>query len=236
MKKYKFTDETMYFYGCTLHRIQALRSFSDVKEGDLGGWIEHEDNLSQEGKCWVYGDAQVFESARVYGDAEVAGSAKVYGDADVFGSAFVCGNAQVFESARVYDDARVFGSAEVYGDAEVAGSAKVYGDADVFGSVRVYDNTWVAGSVEVYGDTTLKEHALVTSTADYLSIGPLGSRNDFTTFYRNADGRIMVTCGCFNGDLEAFEQAVTETHGESEHGKAYRAAIYTAKTIMTNKI
>ena len=188
MKKYKFTDETMYFYGCTLHRIQALRSFSDVKEGDLGGWIEHEDNLSQEGKCWVYGDAQVFESARVYGDAEVAGS------------------------------------------------AKVYGDADVFGSVRVYDNTWVAGSVEVYGDTTLKEHALVTSTADYLSIGPLGSRNDFTTFYRNADGRIMVTCGCFNGDLEAFEQAVTETHGESEHGKAYRAAIYTAKTIMTNKI
>ena len=36
-KKYELTDETMEFDGHTLHRIRALKSFSDVMKGDLGG-------------------------------------------------------------------------------------------------------------------------------------------------------------------------------------------------------
>ena len=43
--KYEFTDETMNYDGHTLHRIRHL---SDDK---LGGWIEKEENLSQEGNC-----------------------------------------------------------------------------------------------------------------------------------------------------------------------------------------
>ena len=31
-KKYKFTDETITFGFTTLHRIEALRSFNDVKK------------------------------------------------------------------------------------------------------------------------------------------------------------------------------------------------------------
>ena len=46
-KKYELTDETMEWEGHTLHRIKALRDFNDVKAGDLGGWVESEDNLSQ---------------------------------------------------------------------------------------------------------------------------------------------------------------------------------------------
>lgn len=46
MKKYKLTDETKWLYGRTLHRIVALRDFGNVRKGDIGGWIEKEDNLS----------------------------------------------------------------------------------------------------------------------------------------------------------------------------------------------
>ena len=46
MKKYKLTDEKIEWYGRTLYRIIALISFGDVKEGDLGGFIEKEENLS----------------------------------------------------------------------------------------------------------------------------------------------------------------------------------------------
>lgn len=41
MKKYRLLDsDTKVFFGITLFRIQALNSFGDVQEGDLGGYIE----------------------------------------------------------------------------------------------------------------------------------------------------------------------------------------------------
>lgn len=64
-KKYELTDETQEWDGRTLHRIRALADFGDVKAGELGGWIEKEENLSHNGNAWVCGNAWV------YGDAEI---------------------------------------------------------------------------------------------------------------------------------------------------------------------
>ena len=82
MKKYELTDETIDVSGTTLHRIKALKDFGNVKKGELGGYVESERNLSQEGNCWVCGNAKVYGNAWVYGNAEVCGNARVYGDAD----------------------------------------------------------------------------------------------------------------------------------------------------------
>ena len=82
MKKYEFTGETKIIAGRTLHRIRALISFDDVAEGDLGGFIEKEENLSHDGDAWVYGNARVYGDARVYDNAEVCGDARVCGNAD----------------------------------------------------------------------------------------------------------------------------------------------------------
>ena len=58
--KYEFTGETKkvsLFRNITVRRIRATIAFGVVKAGDLGGWIEKEENLSQEGDAWVYGNA-----------------------------------------------------------------------------------------------------------------------------------------------------------------------------------
>ena len=102
LMKYKITDEKNRFADRTLYRIQALKDFSDVKSGDLGGWVESENNLSQEGDCWVSGDAWVF------GDAWVYGNARVYGDAWVSGHVWVSGNAVVSGHARVSGNANTY--------------------------------------------------------------------------------------------------------------------------------
>lgn len=70
-KKYELTDEILEVGGHVLHRIKALRDFGNVKKGDIGGWIECEDNLSHDDDCWVYGNAEVHGYAEVYGNAEV---------------------------------------------------------------------------------------------------------------------------------------------------------------------
>ena len=87
MKKFELsTDSTINFWGTTLFRIKACISFTtltgeEINAGDLGGYIEKEQNLAQVGKAWVYGDAEVYGDAKVCGNAEVYGNAKVYGDA-----------------------------------------------------------------------------------------------------------------------------------------------------------
>lgn len=110
MKNFEFTGETKKNdFGVTLQRIRCTVAIDKhgVKVGDLGGWIENEENLI--GNAWVYGDAQVYGDARVYGDAWVSCDARVYGDAQVSGDARVYGYAQV-KKARDICWFSVFGS------------------------------------------------------------------------------------------------------------------------------
>ena len=95
MKKYEFTGEEKVIDTHTLHRIRAVRDFGVVKAGDLGGWIESEDNLSHDGYAWVDGEARVICNARVTGNAYVGGDACVTGDAYVGGDACVTGDARI---------------------------------------------------------------------------------------------------------------------------------------------
>lgn len=143
MKKYEFTGETktvdLWSRVATLHRIRAVAEFGLVKVGDLGGWIEKEENLSHDGKAWICGDAEIW------------------------------------------------------------GNAKICGDAEIF-SVR---------------------HVLV--------VGPIGSRNAYTTFFRDKDNEICVKCGCFLGKIDKFLEKVTQTHGDSKYALVYRAAVEVAK-------
>ena len=75
--KYEFTGETKIVYGRTLRRIKAIVAIgSTVVPGDIGGWIESENNLS------VSGDAWVSDNAWVSGNASVSGYASVSGDKD----------------------------------------------------------------------------------------------------------------------------------------------------------
>ena len=90
MKKFELTTkQKINWFGHTLYRIKACISFTttdgfDVKVGDLGGWVEKEQNLSHEGKAWVWGNAKVWGNAEVCGDAKVWGNAKVFSTEHIF--------------------------------------------------------------------------------------------------------------------------------------------------------
>ena len=122
MKKYELTAEFIEQWGKKLFRIKALISFGSVEAGELGGYVEKEDNLAQDGDAWV------------------------------------C------------------------------------------------DNAWVCDD------------------ADYLLIGRIGSRFSFTTFFKNKDKGITVSCGCFLGTIAEFRAKVTDTHGNNKHAKIYNLA------------
>jgi len=107
------------------------------------------------------------------------------------------------------------------GDCWVSGNAQVYGDAQVSGYV------WVSGNARV------SENANITKISDILVIGPIGSRNDYTTFY-NINDNIGVVCGYFNGTIDEFETAVNNNHGSNIFAKEYNIAISLAKIKLHN--
>ena len=89
--------------------------------------------------------------------------------------------------------------AEVYGGAEVCCDAEVCGDAEI------------------------------SQASHLLIIGPIGSRNSFTTFFRDKDNEITVKCGCFIGKADRFLEKVQETHGDNKYALAYRMAAEVSK-------
>ena len=187
--KYEFTGEVKNIGGKILHRIRAVRDIPEqnVKAGDLGGWLETEENLSHDSAAWVTGEAWVM------------------GRAYVTDSTLVAGKALVTDSARVMGEARVSGKARVTGKAWVMGTACVTGKACVSGNARVM------------------------KSSDCITIGTIGSRDDTTTFYRGADGKIYVSCGCFNGSIDDFAAKVKAVHAGTKHEKTYLLAIELAK-------
>ena len=86
MKYEILKDDFIEFDDRKLYRIRALKDFHNVKKGTVGGYIESEQNLSQEGNAWVSGDAQVYDNARISGNARVSGNAWVSGNARVLNS------------------------------------------------------------------------------------------------------------------------------------------------------
>lgn len=233
-KKYILTDETLWHRGHTLHRIKAVKDFGDVKAGDLGGWVESEENLSHEGLCWIADEAEVF------GNAFVAGDAQVYENAWVFEKAEVVENARVYGGARVCGEAMIFGFARVYGYSKVYDEARICQQAQIYELARVYEYVWVGGKAKVFGSAlvhgfvNLDCAAYIQLITDYLCIGPIGSRGNFTTFYKTEDQGIWVSCGCFNGSIEEFERAVRKRHAGTLHEKEYLNAIRFSISLLGN--
>lgn len=249
-KKYEFTGETRVLSSSTLlYRIRALIDMPsiDVRAGDIGGWIESESNLSHEGHAWVNREACVFGNARVYNNAAISGNAMVFENARVFDNAYVASNAKVSGNAQVYKAALVYDNARIYGNARVDGYTWIYGNALVYGNAHIYGNAWVSGhaeisgcaqvcgNVRVYNNAQIDGNVLINSNRDFISIGPIGSRNDSTTFFKNVAGNVCVKCGCFLGTVDEFLAAVQKTHGDNWFGREYRIATELAKAHILGR-
>lgn len=159
----------------TLYRIQALKKFdtngAHIFEGDYGGYVEKEDNLSQEGTSWVFGLGAVYGNARVEGNATVSSLSeqvlwnsfgKSYGFTHVFGNVKMSGNAVARENSVVRDNVVLCDDADVVssvlvGDVVVKENAKFHssaaGEQAVFGGNCIFERTIVQGENPVFGGT-----------------------------------------------------------------------------------
>ena len=240
MKKYEFTGEEKVVGGITLRRIRAVRRFAQADAGEMGGWIQKEENLSHDGECWVSGEALVCNSARVTDDAWVGGHAQVYYDAKIRDNACISGDAWIGGSAEVY------GNARVGGNTVVNGHAKIYDRADVMGHAIVRDSARACGEALVDGNSIICQTALVHGDAkvhnvlvpfdteiksirDYIVFKNFWSSGRFFTYFRSNG---MWQVGCFWGTSEELLEAAKED-GEVVY-RGYKRAVDYVKSALAD--
>ena len=97
--------------------------------------------------------------------------------------------------------------------------------ADLRGADLWDANLWDANLRDAnLWDANLRGADLWGAAGKILSFGPIGSRQGIT-YVTKTERTIHVRCGCFYGTLEEFAAKVEEEHGDSHHGKSYKAAI-----------
>lgn len=141
-KKYEITKEVKKVFGRTLHRIIALKDFADVKKGQLGGYVEIENNLSHFDNCWVYDNAIVMDWAVIQDNVQIRDNAIVSG------VAWVTENAIIKDNAVVSMFSRVGGNAIIKNKAVILHYARVEGNAIVKDKAVIQLDSRIDGSVE----------------------------------------------------------------------------------------
>lgn len=138
--KYEITEAAHPKYPW-LHRIRALTDVNEkIPKGSMGGYVQSEKNLSQEGTCWIYDqavcceEAVVEQEAGLYDGTMARGSALVTGDAVMYDRAVADGNCCI-RSGEIKEDVRVSGYAMITKHPETGFSPLICERSKVYGTV-----------------------------------------------------------------------------------------------------
>ena len=151
---------------------------------------------------------------------------------DWIGIGWVGENAQIGESAQIGKTVWIGENATICNGVEIGKTVWIGKDVLIEDDATICKGTVISDGAVIGQGVWIGDGAVIKYPYDYLTINAIGSRQDVTTFYRHQDGMIHVWCGCFNGTLDDFEEAVHKTHAGTIHERAYMAAIHMAKDIM----
>ena len=181
-KKYEILMDkknTIEWKGHTLHRIKALRDFGDIKKGDIGGFVENENNLSHKGNCWIYDDAKVMDDSIMYDYSRI------------------CDKSELHDDSRMYNYSKMYDYSELHNNSIMNDDSAMYDNSTMHDYSIMYDNS------EMYNNSTLKNKTrlygkLVSSVDNFIEIqNPQGR---LVTCVRKGD-KVLYNVGC-QGEID----------------------------------
>lgn len=205
-KKYELSPELFGYY-----QIKALIDIPrhGVKAGDLGGQVQGEHNLSQEGDCWIKEGSALRDDARVEGNAIIQNNSIIGDNARVSGDAVV-DNCSVMWYSVISGNAVVIDCLVEYYtqilDNSYVKKARLGKNCILFGYTNISIDVPILRAIDdLQGEITQK---------DYLLQGPAVSSGRYSLGMRTLNG-IVITTGCFKGGLDKYLAAIEKTHKDS---------------------
>lgn len=211
-KKYELIESDLEGF----YRIKALRSFGDVKKGDIGGYVENEHNLSHTGACWIYDNARVCDNATVRNNAIIYDNATIYGNTMVYNSAMVYGNAKIYANTQIYGNAMVHDNALIYGNVKIHGTSVIEGNAYIRNDVEIQEGRHI-GRV----------------TENFQSILYIQGKKRMMTVYKDINNIIKCTIDSQSGmTLEDLLKKIEIDGSMREHKEEYVRIMQNAHLLL----
>ena len=167
MEKYELIKETE---TCSkrriMYRIRALKDFSDIKAGDVGGWVCSENNLSQEGDCWIYDEARCLDDARVYDNAKMYNNAIMFGNSVMYDNAVMLNNSIMYDNSKMFNKTKMYDNAIMCNNARVYDNAKMYDKAIMYDNAEMYNNAIMCNNAEMYNNAKMYDNAEMYGNAE----------------------------------------------------------------------
>lgn len=169
-KKYSLEAQIKTPTGKTVYRIKALKDFTlfdgkKISKGDLGGVVSSEENLSQDGRCWVCFGAMAADKSKVLEDAVLYDNTVIRDNAVIKGKATLHYYASMLDNAVVCDRAVIRNRATISENAFVDGDVIIRGNATVFGQANIRGDALIQGNAKIYGKALVASRAIVTEDA-----------------------------------------------------------------------
>lgn len=113
-----------------MRQVIACQDFADVKRGEMGGWVDNEACLSQQGSCWIYD-----QNSLIFAGACVADNVRILGPCQIYGAAIISGHCCI-ESSEIGNQANITGRAAVH-HSRVRGNCLISGHARVMNGSHI---------------------------------------------------------------------------------------------------
>ena len=207
-----------------LYRIRALKDFGNIKAGRIGGYVESTANLSQYNSCWVHDNAKI------------SGKATIHNNVQIFDNVQISDYVKIYDNVIVYGDAKISDFVNIHDRVTISDAVQISGYVSIYDSVQISDHVSIKGKLRLSGSIRLGGFIEILEPSDLFVVGPIGSRSDYTYFFRkNIAGvlKIGVICGGFYGNIDEFLCEVKKNHGNSHHAAIYEQAAKMAKLQIT---
>lgn len=192
MKKYEIVKEQSTFIdGHKVFRIRALKDFDDVRKGSLGGYVESYDNLSQDGRCWLYDDSMTYAEAMVFDDA------KIHNNSIVNKQAIVYENAAIYDNCEITDHSQVCGNAHIFHNSKILGSSKIE-------SGVICNDSVISNAVIYVPDIKISKDAQILSNRDYIYLKDFGTSVGSITIFKTSNNNVRINTDQWSGTPEEF--------------------------------
>lgn len=218
------------------YRIRALRSIPryNVCVGDLGGFVERETNLSQDGDCWIAENSIVTDNAIVKDDALARGCSRMTDNSSLTGESII------YDKVRLTDQVSVSGmsvlrdniiaseqviirdSSVIVGQSRLTGNCLIE-DSPYLNSVSVSDSSHIFGMVRLLS-AVVKKDASIGSPRDFCSLSLIGDHSLPVTAYKTKTHGILIN-GMTLREFELFFRGCVDCLTSEYNIQAFKAAI-----------
>ena len=165
-RKYELTNISMEFGIKTLYRIRALKDFSDVKRGELGGWVSSEDNLSQEGNCWIYNEAKCMDNAKMYNNSTMHDYSEMYDYSIMRGDSEMHSYTEMHDYAIMYSCSKMYGCSEMHDSSTMHGNSTMYGNSMMCDYSRMFDNSEMFDNSAMYEYSVMNGYSIMFDSSE----------------------------------------------------------------------